>query len=76
MSRYSKLGRVAKCGSPDSKYMSRPNALEEDVNAKIREHEAFKSLVRHMVIREPAKIELRYRDLIDVALELKQEFKL
>ena len=76
MSKYSKLGRVAKCGSPDSKYMSRPNALEDDINAKIREHEAFKSLVRHLVIREPAKMELRYRDLIDVAMEIKQEFKL
>lgn len=76
MSKYSKLGRVAKCGSADSKYMSKPNALEEDINAKIREREAFKSLVRHMVIREPAKIDLRYKDLIDVARELKQEFKL
>lgn len=76
MSKYSKLGRVAKCGSADSKYMSKANALEEDINAKIREREAFKSLVRHMVIREPAKIDLRYKDLIDVARELKQEFKL
>lgn len=76
MSKYSKLGRVAKCGSADSKYMSKPNALEEDINAKRSEREAFKSLVRHLVIREPAKMDLRYRDLIDVAVELKQEFKL
>lgn len=76
MSRYSKVGRVAKCGSADSKYMGKPNALEEDINAKRSEREAFKSLVRHLVIREPAKMDLRYRDLIDVAVELKQEFKL
>lgn len=76
MSKYSKLGRVAKCGSSDSKYMSKANALDEDIQAKRSEHEAFKSLVRHLVIREPAKMDLRYRDLIDVAMELKQEFKL
>ena len=76
MSKYSKFGRVAKCGSTDSKYMSKANALDEDVNAKRSEHEAFKSLVRHLVIREPAKMDLRYKDLLDVARELKQEFKL
>lgn len=76
MSRYAKVGRVAKCGSPDSKYMSRTNSLDEDVNAKRCEHEAFKELVRHLVIMDPSKMDLRYKDLIDVAMELKQEFKL
>ncbi|MBP3887636.1 MAG: hypothetical protein J6F30_08285 [Cellulosilyticum sp.] len=76
MSKYSKLGRVAKCGSADSKYMSKANTLDEDIEAKRNEHEVFKSLVRHLVISEPAKMDLRFKDLLDVARELKQEFNL
>ena len=76
MSKYSKLGRVAKCGSPDSKYMSNPNGLDEDVNAKQIEYEAFREQIRLLVTKEPGKVEVRYRDLIKVALEIKQEFNL
>lgn len=76
MSRYSKLGRVAKCGSADSKYMSKANTLEDDVKVHMSESDAFKSLVKHLVIREPGKMDLRYKDLIDIAMELKREFNL
>ena len=76
MSRYSKLGRVAKCGSPDSKYMSNANTLDKDVQAKEIEHRTFKELVRHLVLQDPSKMDLRFRDLIDVAREIKQEFNL
>ena len=76
MSKYSKFGRVAKCGSPDSKYMGRANALDEDVKAKLREREEFKKQLRHLVLLDPSKMDLRYKDLLEVAIELKQEFKL
>lgn len=76
MSKYSKLGRVAKCGSPDSKYMSNPNGLDEDVNAKQIEYEKFRMQVRRLVTKEPGKVDVRYKELITVALELKQEFNL
>lgn len=76
MSKYSKLGRAAKCGSPDSQYMSGLNTLEQDLMQKEIEHRTFKELVRHLVLMDPSKMDLRFRDLIDVAKELKQEFDL
>ena len=76
MSKYSKLGRVAKCGSADSKYMSNTNKLEQDLAEKEIEHRTFKDLVRHLVLLDPSKMDLRFKDLLDVARELKQEFDL
>lgn len=76
MSKYSKFGRVAKCGSADSKYMNKSNTLDDDIKAHMSESDAFKSLVKHLVIREPSKMDLRYKDLINVAIEIKKEFNL
>lgn len=76
MSKYSKLGRVAKCGSPDSKYMSGLNTLEQDLAKKEIEHRTFKEMIRHLVVMDPSKMDLRFKDLLDVARELKQEFNL
>lgn len=63
-------------GNPDSKYTYRLDQLEKDLKAKAIEHRTFKELVRHLVIMDPSKMDLRYKDLIDVAMELKQEFNL
>lgn len=56
--------------------MSNANTLDKDVQAKEIEHRTFKELVKHLVIQDPSKMDLRFKDLLDVARELKQEFNL
>ena len=63
-------------GNPSSKYAFNPEQLEKDLQAKEDERNTFKDMVRHLVLLNPSKMDLRFRDLIDVAKELKQEFNL
>ena len=63
-------------GNHSSKYALNPEQLEKDLEAKENERNAFKDLVRHLVLLDPSKMDLRFRDLIDVTKELKQEFNL
>ena len=63
-------------GNHSSKYALNPEQLEKDLQQKQDERNHFKDLVRHLVLLDPSKMDLRYRDLLDVARELKQEFKL
>lgn len=65
-----------KIGNPDSKYTYCPEQLDKDVAAKQHEHEAFKSMIRHLVLMDPSKIDLRYHDVVEVMLEIKNEFGL
>ena len=63
-------------GNPDSKYTYCPEQLEKDLQAKENERNTFKDLVRHLVLLDPSKMDLRFRDLLDIAKEIKQEFNL
>ncbi|MBE6070034.1 MAG: hypothetical protein E7211_20450 [Clostridium lundense] len=63
-------------GNHSSKYALNPEQLEEDLQQKENDRNAFKDLVRHLVLLDPSKLDLRFRNLIDVAREIKQEFNL
>lgn len=76
MSRYAKMGKLAKCGSHDSKYMSRPNGLDEDVQKKINEGNKFAADLRELFINSPGRLEFKYEKAIEVFLGIKKEFDL
>lgn len=63
-------------GNHSSKYALNPEQLEKDLEAKEAERKTFKDLVRYLVLLDPGKMDLRFKDLIDVAMEIKQEFRL
>ena len=63
-------------GNHSSKYALNPKQLEQDLIQKEIEHKTFKDLVRHLVLLDPSKMDLRFRDLLEVAREIKQEFNL
>lgn len=76
MSKYSKYGVVARCGSADSKYTGRPNGLDENVAAKELEHNTCKQKIKDIVLSNPSKMGLRYWDVIEALKELKEEYRL
>lgn len=63
-------------GNPDSKYTYCQEQFEKDIAAKEQEHRNFIDTVKQMVIDEPWKMDLRYKDLIEALRELKAEFSL
>lgn len=63
-------------GNHSSKYALNPEQLDKDLQEKADERNAFKELVRHLVLTDPSKMDLRFRDLLDVAKDIKQEFNL
>lgn len=63
-------------GNHSSKYAVNPEQLEKDLQEKEDDRNAFKDLVRHLVLLDPGKMDLRFKDLMDVAREIKQEFNL
>ena len=63
-------------GNHSSKYTLNPEQLEKDLQEKENERNTFKDLVRRLVLLDPSKMDLRYRDLISLLYELKQEFNL
>ena len=63
-------------GNHSSKYALNPEQLEKDLQVKEDERNAFKELIRHLVLMDPAKMDLRFRDMLDVAKDIKQEFNL
>ena len=63
-------------GNHSSKYALNPEQLEKDLQEKENERNSFKDLVRDLVLLDPSKMDLRFRDLISLLCELKQEYKL
>ena len=63
-------------GNHSSKYALNHEQLEQDLQQKENERNAFKDLVRHLVLLDPSKMDLRFRDLMDLARELKKEYGL
>lgn len=65
--------KVAKCGSPDSKYMSYPNKFDEDIQIKLNEKKEFQGKVRELLLGNPSKIEDRYYQAIQVLKQIKEK---
>ncbi len=63
-------------GNHSSKYALNPEQLEKDLQEKEDDRNAFKDLVRHLVLLDSSKMDLRFKDLMDVARDLKKEFNL
>lgn len=76
MSRYSKTGRVAKCGSMDSKYFGKSEQFEKDIQEKEAYRQEVKESIRQIVLQDPSRMDQRFRLAIDVLKEIKEEFNL
>jgi hypothetical protein len=74
MSRYSKTGKLAKCGSMDSKYFGNTDQFEKDIQDRIEKTEQFKETLKELILKEPSLIETRVRNTIDVLLEIKKDY--
>lgn len=61
-------------GNPDSKYTYCPERLEQDIMLKNEEHEAFKRAIKQLILNDPSKLELRYKDAIEALIELKKDY--
>jgi hypothetical protein len=76
MSRYSKTGKLAKCGSMDSKYFGNMEQFEKDIQDRIDKAEQFKKTLKELILKDPSMIETRVRNAIDVLLEIKKEYNI
>lgn len=74
MSKYSKVGKVAPCGSIDSKYFRKSNQFDEDVARKIQATNEFQEKIRDLILENPNLIEQRYDNAIEVLLEIKEKY--
>lgn len=78
MSKYSNMGRVAKCGSPDSKYFGNPEQFEKDLAEKFHKAEILRQEVadtlRNIVLQDPSKVEDTYHLIIKELIKIKAEF--
>ena len=73
MSKYSKLGRVAKAGAVDSKYFGNVDKFEDDINSKLDDTKKFKDNIKQLILENPNLIEQRYYNAIEVLKEIKEE---
>lgn len=74
MSRYSKLGKVAKCGSVDSKYFNNTNQFEKDIQDKLDKSKEFKDSIRSLILDNPSILEQRYYEVLEVMLDIRKEY--
>jgi hypothetical protein len=78
MSRYSNIGKVAKCGFYDSKYFSNPKQFDEDVKLKQQKTEEFKNRIRKLLDaelrKEPDRMEMRVHNVVEVLREIKEKY--
>lgn len=76
MSKYSKMGKVAKVGAVDSKYFSNLEQFDIDVQAKIDKTEQFKNQIKELILQDPNLIEQRINNTVKLLLDLKKEYGL
>lgn len=76
MSRYSKTGRVAKCGSMDSKYFGKPDQFEKDIQQHEGYNKEVKESIRQIVLQDPGRMDQVFRLAVEALKEIKQEFNL
>lgn len=74
MSKYTVMGKVAKCGSVDSKYFNKYNKFDEDIQSKIKETEDFRIKLRNMICENPNHIEQKFNIAVNELLNIKKEF--
>ena len=74
MSKYTVMGKVAKCGSVDSKYFNKYNKFDEDIQSKIKETEDFRIKLRNMICENPNYIEQKFNIAVNELLNIKKEF--
>lgn len=74
MSKYSKAGKIAPCGSIDSKYFRKPNQFDEDVARKIQATDEFKENIKNLMLENPSLIKHRCDNVIEVLLEIKEKY--
>lgn len=74
MSRYSKIGKVARNGAVDSKYFGNRDKFEEDINSKLEATKRFKDNIKRLILEDPNLIEQRYFNTIEVLKDIKEEF--
>ena len=73
MSKYSKLGKLAKAGALDSKYFSNVDKFEEDINSKLDATNKFKANIKQLILENPSLIEQRYFNVVELLKEIKEE---
>lgn len=74
MSKYTVMGKVAKCGSVDSKYFNKYNKFDKDIQSKIKETEDFRIKLRNMICENPNYIEQKFNIAVNELLNIKKEF--
>ena len=74
MSKYTVMGKVAKCGSVDSKYFNKYNKFDKDIQSKIKETEDFRIKLRNMICENPNNIEQKFNIAVNELLNIKKEF--
>lgn len=68
--------KLKRCGAADSKYFCNLDQFEKDIEDKKKEHEETKEKIANIILENPAKMNLRYRDAMDVLLYLKNKYDL
>ena len=74
MSKYTVMGKVAKCCSVDSNYFNKYNKFDKDIQSKIKETEDFRIKLRNMICENPNHIEQNFNISVNELLNIKKEF--
>lgn len=78
MSRYSKMGKVAKCGAPDSKYYGNLDQIDKDIEEHRRKGEILQEKVtttlQDLILSDPLKAEATYHLVIQELIKIKEEY--
>ena len=76
MSRYSKVGKVAKSGAVDSKYFNNFEQFDKDVQVKVNKTNEFRTKIRELILEDPNLIEQRINNTVNEVLKIKKEFNI
>lgn len=78
MSRYCKMGKVARCGAPDSKYFGNLDQFEKDIEEKAKQgallQEKVSTTVRDLILSDPLKAEDTFHLVIQELIKVKEEY--
>ena len=78
MSRYSRLGKVARCGSPDSKYFGNVEQFDKDIEEHAIQGAILKDKVtttlQDLILSDPLKAEDTYHLVIQELIKIKEEY--
>lgn len=78
MSRYSKMGKVARCGAPDSKYFGKLDQFDKDIEDHKRKgallQEKVTSTLQELILSDPLKAEDTYHLVIKELIKIKEEY--